>query len=40
MIAFDQNGGLIDFTQVAEITLQIDEITSSIQISPTTGSIQ
>ena len=40
MIAFDQNGGLVDFTQVIEITLQIGEVTSVIQISPTTGSIQ
>jgi prepilin-type N-terminal cleavage/methylation domain-containing protein len=40
MIAFDQNGGLVDFTQVAEITLQIENVTSVIQISPTTGSIQ
>ena len=40
MIAFDQNGGLVDFTQVAEITLQINEVTSLIQISPMTGSIQ
>ena len=40
MIAFDQNGGLVDFAQVAEITLQIEDITSIIQISPMTGSIQ
>jgi prepilin-type N-terminal cleavage/methylation domain-containing protein len=40
MIAFDQNGGLVDFTQVIEIILQVEEVTSVIQIIPTTGSIQ
>lgn len=39
-IAFNQNGGLVDFTQIAEITLEINGVTSFIQISPTTGSIQ
>lgn len=40
MIAFNQNGGLVDFSQVAQITLHINEVTSLIQISPMTGSIQ
>ena len=40
MISFDQNGGLVDFTQAAEITLISGESTSLIRVSPTTGSIR
>jgi prepilin-type N-terminal cleavage/methylation domain-containing protein len=40
MISFNQNGGLVDFSQTAEITLLSGESTSLIQVSPTTGSIR
>ena len=39
-IAFDQNGGLVDFTQVTEIFISSGVESVLIQISPTTGSIQ
>ncbi len=39
MISFNQNGGLVDFSHTAEITLISGESTSLIQVSPTTGSI-
>jgi prepilin-type N-terminal cleavage/methylation domain-containing protein len=40
IIAFDTNGGLVDFTQTAEITLQIGTTSSIVRVSPTTGSIR
>jgi len=38
-VAFDQNGGLIDFTQAIKITLICGETTIDVSISPTTGTI-
>ncbi len=40
IILFDQNGGLVDFSQEILISLTIGETNALIQISPTTGSIQ
>jgi len=40
IISFNQNGGLVDFGQIAEVTLQSDSSTTSIFVSPTTGSIR
>ncbi|MBC8309277.1 MAG: prepilin-type N-terminal cleavage/methylation domain-containing protein [Phycisphaerales bacterium] len=40
MISFNQNGGLVDFSQTAKITLLCGESTASIQVSPTTGTIR
>jgi|TARA_B100000959_G_C14861023_1_gene574242 prepilin-type N-terminal cleavage/methylation domain-containing protein len=40
MVAFDPNGGLVDFTQTAELLLQSSEMTTIVAINPTTGSIQ
>lgn len=40
MVAFNQNGGLIDFTQIAVMTLRCGESTSEIQVTPMTGSIR
>ena len=39
-IVFGSNGGLADFTQAAEVTLQSGNTTTLVQISPTTGSIR
>ena len=38
-IAFNQNGGLTDFTQSVEITLVSGDKTAMISVSPSTGSI-
>jgi len=39
-VAFDQNGGLIDFAQSAQLYLQCGETVLVVEISPTTGSIR
>lgn len=39
-IAFDANGGLIDFTQSAELTLFSGQSTSVVVVNATTGSIR
>ncbi|MDP7006249.1 MAG: prepilin-type N-terminal cleavage/methylation domain-containing protein [Phycisphaerales bacterium] len=39
IIAFDQNGGLSDFTQAIKVTLYCGENNFAVYISPTTGSI-
>tara|TARA_B100000959_G_C14980727_1_gene623360 strand:+ start:3041 stop:3526 length:486 start_codon:yes stop_codon:yes gene_type:complete len=40
MIIFDQNGGLIDFSQPVDITITSGETSTVVQVSPMTGSIQ
>jgi hypothetical protein len=40
VVAFDQNGGLIDFTQSAQLSLRSGEMTVVIEVSPTTGTIR
>ena len=39
IIVFDQNGGLRDFTHDVDISIASGETTSTIQISPMTGSM-
>ena len=40
MVAFDPNGGLVDFSQAVQLLLQSGELETSVDINPTTGSIR
>jgi prepilin-type N-terminal cleavage/methylation domain-containing protein len=39
-IIFNSNGGLLDFTQSASVTIQCGDTITQVVINPTTGSIQ